>query len=581
MNDPNSPDRVPLDRPPAPRFNPLPDLPDLPEMPRGSSIPPTPSVPIPAPPMSLPAPRVMVDPPKPTVSVEPPRPAPRTTTPPPKPAEAPKPVTASTPAPKGRWVGEALATLVRPTKSKATVLAAAGSLVAGAFGLQVLVSQVNRGDAVATTAEPSAPKPKPAVADDPGTSAPQPFFAGTAAEERLGEESEVIAAGDLGKPFLPALPDQFVARPSDSSGRVALPPRPKIVAPDSPIRTVGGETPAVPPIPTLPMLEAPAPNGIPPAPTVIPVVTGPAPVAAPVPVPIPLPTPAPVPAPIPLPMSAPIPATAEPAKATPAPPALVPVVVPATPAPVAVNTVPVEAPKGVPATPPVERVIEKPLLPEPSRSATVPPFAASAFTETPPPKPVPPVSVTPATLPAPPPDTRVLELPATPAFGIVDVPREPLRPVPTPTGEVRTDYDVDLHPAQAGQTYESISKQHYGDAKYADALRASNKNRDPGREEIQLPPTHVLRKFTGGTRTPAAANPIAPASGETWSPSPATAPRPAAVGRSYTVLKDDTTFRDLAGMLLNDRNKYKRISDLNPTIDANAKLNKGDKIAVP
>ena len=32
---------------------------------------------------------------------------------------------------------------------------------------------------------------------------------------------------------------------------------------------------------------------------------------------------------------------------------------------------------------------------------------------------------------------------------------------------------------------------------------------------------------------------------------------------------------------LNDRTNYKRISDLNPTIDANAKLTKGDKIAVP
>ena len=194
---------------------------------------------------------------------------------------------------------------------------------------------------------------------------------------------------------------------------------------------------------------------------------------------------------------------------------------------------------------------------------------------------LPPVSVTPGIPPAPLPDARMPALPAIPGTGFVEVPPELLRPVPPLTGEVRTDYDVDLHPAQAGQTYESISKQHYGDAKYADALRASNKNRDPGRDEIQLPPTHVLRKYTAGTRTSAAVTPIAPAGGETWSPSPTAAPRPATVGRSYTVPKDGTSFRDLAGTLLNDRNKYKRISDLNPTIDANALLNKGDKIAVP
>ena len=35
MTDADSPDCVPLDRPPVPRFNPLPDLPDLPEVPRG------------------------------------------------------------------------------------------------------------------------------------------------------------------------------------------------------------------------------------------------------------------------------------------------------------------------------------------------------------------------------------------------------------------------------------------------------------------------------------------------------------------------------------------------------------------
>ncbi len=552
MNDPNSPDRVPLDRPPVPRFNPLPDFPDLPEMPRGSSIPPTPSVPIPAPPMPLPAPRVMVDPPKPTVSVEPPRPAPRTMTPPPKPAEAPKPVTTSTPAPKGRWVGEALASLVQPTKSKATVLAAAGSLVAGAFGLQVLVSQVNRGDAVATTTDFSTPKPKPAVADDPSTSTFEPFVLRSVAEELPGEPLEGIVRQVPERPFLPALPVAVPLQSRDSSGQSTfVPPLPNLPASDPYVQRVGGQAPIIPVVPTLPLPEAPAPSGIPPASTGIPVVPGPAPVAVATSTPIPIPTPIPA-APDPIKL-APPPVPVEVSKAAPLP---------------ALPLIPIEpAPKTADVPNPFELPPVKPATPQQIKPAApvVPGFKIN-------PDP-----------PAPAPAMRPIEPTPVPVqqFVPVETPRETVRPVPPAAGEVRTDYDVDLHPAQAGQTYESISKQHYGDAKYADALRASNKNRDPGRDEIQLPPTHVLRTLIGGSRAPAAGNPIAPAGGETWAPSPTAGPRPATVGRSYTVPQDGTSFRDLAGTLLNDRAKYKRISDLNPTIDANAKLNKGDKIAVP
>jgi hypothetical protein len=577
MNDPNSPDRVPLDRPPVPRFNPLPDLPDLPEMPRGSSIPPTPSVPIPAPPVSLPAPRVMVDLPKPTVSVEPPRPAPRTTTPPQQPAEAPKPVAASTPAPKGRWVGEALASLVRPTKSKATVLAAAGSLVAGAFGLQVLVSQLDRGDALATSRGPVAAKK---VEDNK----PSP--------EKPDEESKQAA------PTIPPIPDPL---PGASSAPVAVAPRVDDTNwPTLPGLT--GVTPRTTDVSTLPKTPPPLKSFPPPENLFRDSIVIPASAEAPAPLAIPGGVSAPA---VAVPM---LPATPGSVPVAPAPAIPDPVTVPMTPLPVVPLS---ESPSGLPklvkvtlptlpgdptkldtVTPP------KPVVPAAVKPADVTPISVSellkpapvemanptvlpkpAFTEVLPTTPAP--SLAAPVLPAPP-AMALTPVPVQP-FVPVETPREPLRPVPLPRpmGEVRTDYDVDLHPAQAGQTYESISKQHYGDAKYADALRASNKGRDPGREEIQLPPTHVLRKLTSGTRTPSAVNPIAPVGDKTWTPSPTTGPRAATVGRSYTVPQDGVTFRDLAGTLLNDRTKYKRISDLNPTIDANAKLTKGDKIAVP
>ena len=514
MSDPNSPDRVPLDRPPVPRFSPLPDLPDLPEMPRGSAPLPTPSIPIPAPPPmpSLPAPRVVVDLPRPSPSVTidaPSRPIPRGTPPTAaKPAE-PKPP-APTPAPQGRWVGEAITTLLRPTKSKATVVAAAGSLVAAAFVMQLVVG----------TGSPSTPSTARTVASKsaevppPVTPAAEPQQPGEFAMPAIPTPVGGVAVTAVPFPKLEPVPLPWT--PEDTPPPVKIKPA-AFPSPEPGFTLAGGQTPAGPMIPTLPDVPAPP-------------VTTPVP-AAPDPVRVTLPT-----LPPEVPKAAPLPALP--------------------PKPVEVKPVEVK---------PV--ALPKPPTPEP-------------FLPTTPPKPAF-VDLTP-----PPPVLQAAPVPPLPsAFVPVEPPPEPRRvtptPVPPPVGEARTDYDVDLHPAQAGQTYEAVSKQHYNDAKYADALRAYNRNRDPGRDELQIPPVYVVRKLAPAGRTPPAANPIAPAGGETWAP-PATlgGSRPAA-GRSYTVPDDGLTFRDLAGTLLNDRTKYRRISDLNPSLDPNAKLRKGDKVTVP
>jgi hypothetical protein len=62
------------------------------------------------------------------------------------------------------------------------------------------------------------------------------------------------------------------------------------------------------------------------------------------------------------------------------------------------------------------------------------------------------------------------------------------------TEPARTDFDVDLHESKAGDTYATISKQHYGDAKYAEALRTFNRNAELGRTTVEVPPIYVLRK---------------------------------------------------------------------------------------
>lgn len=585
MDDPTPNDRVPLDRPPVPRFSPLPDLPDLPEFPRGSTMVPTPSIPIPAPPLpNLPPPRVTVDLPRPSpsVSIDPPkpRPAPPTLSKPPvtPPVPVPTPVVASTPAPKGRWVGEALASLVTPTKSKATVLAAAGSLVAGAFVLQLLVG--SGGDTA-----PSTPSKTPEV-----VATKKPAEDGTPRQQEPNKPEETT------EPRMPLIPEP--GKPS-TVGTAPVEPLPVLGATDRPTgltwpdtattsgtRRIEPATPITAPamgaprLPTLPnqeivpaALQVPAPELPPlPAPGGAPPILVPTPAPAPVP-PIPVPTPAPTSAPATIPTPTPTLPAAEVGK--------VPVVTAPTEAakPVTLPTTPVTAiglPKP-PETPAIKPIAAEPLKP------TLPDGLGFKFDPEPKTATIaPPVSP----LPVAPAPVAVAPIAVTPFGGTDPAPQpKPVAPTPVPSSDVRTSFDVDLHPAKAGQTYEAVSLQHYSDAKYADALRRFNKDRDPTRDEVQIPPTHVLRKLAAGgraTTAPATASPVTPAAGETWAP-PATlgGVKPVAAGRSYTVPQDGTTFRDIAGTLLNDRKLYQRISDLNPTIDSNAQLRKGETIRVP
>jgi hypothetical protein len=59
----------------------------------------------------------------------------------------------------------------------------------------------------------------------------------------------------------------------------------------------------------------------------------------------------------------------------------------------------------------------------------------------------------------------------------------------------KTDFDVDLHQPKAGDTYESISKLHYRDARYAEALRLYNSGVALDRGiDVKVPPMYVLRQ---------------------------------------------------------------------------------------
>jgi nucleoid-associated protein YgaU len=127
---------------------------------------------------------------------------------------------------------------------------------------------------------------------------------------------------------------------------------------------------------------------------------------------------------------------------------------------------------------------------------------------------------------------------------------------------------VDLHDVRAGDSYESISREYYNDARYAAALQAFNKGRpiQPGKY-VEVPPIHVLRK-QGGV-TPSTAGRVTPVNGSSdWRPMGSTTdPAPAfraTAGRTYIVPKGGSSMPAIAEQVLGDRNRWTEIYDLNP-----------------
>lgn len=163
----------------------------------------------------------------------------------------------------------------------------------------------------------------------------------------------------------------------------------------------------------------------------------------------------------------------------------------------------------------------------------------------------------------------------------------------------RTDYDVDLHAPRAGESFEAISRQHYGDAKYSEALRAFNAGRTPGSgTSIQIPPIYVLRKqfpqMLDVNRTAPSVYPNAPTSppsqfapGRTSERNNRTADvqwAPVANGNrsgTYRVPRSGMKLWDIAEEVYGDRRDWQRVWRANPQLDPNSVLTPGTQIRIP
>lgn len=145
-------------------------------------------------------------------------------------------------------------------------------------------------------------------------------------------------------------------------------------------------------------------------------------------------------------------------------------------------------------------------------------------------------------------------------------------------------FDVDLYTPKATDTFDGISKLHYGDPRYGGALEAFNADRG-GRlgngRDVEVPPVYVLRqaryaRFIRASRP--AADP--PRDRDTnWGP--ASDLTPADGQRTFTVGARGATFRQVAATVYGDSRQWSRIWDLNPNYRADDELPAGTVVRLP
>jgi hypothetical protein len=383
-------------------------------------------------------------------------------------------------------------------------------------------------------------------------------------------------------PGLPSSPDKPEFLPIPPAAHVeAIPP-----LPDPHLMPIGGVEAPKPPAPgmttptpgtTIPPVPATPPAGtapaLPPLPTVPPatggVVTPPATGAG-------MSTPA-----IPQPMELGAPPS------IPKPPAGPPATAPAPPEPV-ISPIPN-------TTTPTPGVNVPSPRPEMGTTLVPKPPAPDAFVPTPMPKPDVPaipapgaIGNTPGTLPMidPTPKPEV-KSPAAMGTGTPTTFSKPsggaeVRPG-VPETLPKSSFDVDLHNPTAGDSYESISKEFYNDARFAPALKAFNKNLPlQGGRYVEVPPLHVLkRRFPtqGGNVVPAGSTGAPTSTGPNWGAPSDEPPRPSVAGRgSFTVPAGGLTLQDAARQM---GTSWRDLYDLNPQYAPGTLIPAGTELKVP
>lgn len=181
-------------------------------------------------------------------------------------------------------------------------------------------------------------------------------------------------------------------------------------------------------------------------------------------------------------------------------------------------------------------------------------------------------------LPDPPPLIKIDEPPIIKNPMIPDFPMTLTPPINPAKKDM---YDEDWHAQRDGDTYAIISKEYYKTVDYSAALEAYNKERKKSGERIvRVPPTWVLEEQfpnlvgtkpekLGVLEARPTGNPkFEPVAAKTSGERPAPLPLPASSSDEYKVkVEAGETIRDIARKVYGDPNAWKKLYDLNPTLD--------------
>ena len=205
-----------------------------------------------------------------------------------------------------------------------------------------------------------------------------------------------------------------------------------------------------------------------------------------------------------------------------------------------------------------------------------------------PPAPLPNGNANPAAPPAPmlPSDTKLPAIPAPKENGLPPTmtgnPSGFVIPAPAKSSDARVvNYDVQTFPARPGDTFASLSKQLYGDEKYANALLAYNREFSTNRnmtalqagQTVLLPPIQILqdryataladvRPKVGGAAV--SISPPVPVIPNRNAPTPTPS---ADLTKSYRIPAGGQKIYELAIQTLGDGSRWTEIYRLNPAID--------------
>ena len=137
-----------------------------------------------------------------------------------------------------------------------------------------------------------------------------------------------------------------------------------------------------------------------------------------------------------------------------------------------------------------------------------------------------------------------------------------------------TNYDVDIYSPKSGDSWESISREFYGDPRFAQALAAYNRGQLAKARPVDVPPLHVVKKYL-----PAA--PATPGAGSAPDWNAVNPPARGAAEKPFVIPTGGMSMRGVAKLVLGSEQRWNDIYNLNPHLRPDVILQAGTELKLP